>query len=135
MCLFLPSAVLPRRLLRTSRKVCITGLILNLHRLEKARCSLLEVQDVGGHLRNTCFSLKLDSNLRTSNLPEWNYGRGQSIVVWRVFHAIACLMMFSVDVFTMRRVKIMKVFALWKQDDRMPARFCVCVSARVCVYV
>lgn len=43
--------------------------------------------------------------------------------------------MFSVDVFTMRRVKIMKVFALWKQDDRMPARFCVCVSARVCVYV
>lgn len=36
-------------------------------------------------------------------------------------------MMFSVDVFTMRRVKIMKVFALWKQDDRTYARLCVCV--------
>lgn len=42
-------------------------------------------------------------------------------------------MMFSVDVFTMRRAKIMKVFALWKQDDRM-LRACVCVYV-VCVCV
>lgn len=41
-------------------------------------------------------------------------------------------MMFSVDVFTMRRVKIMKVFALWKQDDRTSARLCVCMLC-VCV--
>lgn len=39
-------------------------------------------------------------------------------------------MMFSVDVFTMRRVKIMKVFALWKQDDRMYARLSVCDKER-----